>query len=795
MYSQKGDWQRALDNYMNVFSFDKHAMRDVNLLNNIGDAQFSKKEYQKGIDFYLKSRKLTEGQVNQLTQRVTALQGLAICARDLEDFEAAIAHCNEALNQPTRHKKFWTLNILGGIYNKMNSPLVALEMLDKAEKAYLNDTTATIHSPFFRAQINLFKGNALVIMKEFESALVLYQKALVENHTHFQDTVNYNTNPSLNGIYEPIYFLDAIHAKAKTQAALGDKTAALTTYQLTIQWIDSLQASYNSEASQLDWSSKFKPIYEEAIQVVYQLYQSTKNQQYLDLAFSFSEKSKNGILLETLTSNEGKSQGNLPDSLIQKERDLNVDIAFYEKVLREAKGQKDSKKEKLYQQYLSKTRLELVDLKEQIEHDYPKFHDWKYNSKATTIADVQSQLINNNSACLTYFVGDSTAFVFVITKTSATLIPLRAPAVIEHHVADFREALLAVDAFEQSAKTAFVNYQEKAVVLYQSVLETVIQSLPTDIQQLIIIPDGALNSVPFEALCKPEKVAANFDFGLLPYLLYDYQVHYAYSANLLLKNKNRRTFLPANNFCLAFAPPYEGTGQTTPQGGLDELRGDIGQLEGTANEIKQIANFINGEFDFSKTATERHFKTLADQYGILHLAMHGVADFDNANFNHLKFSNLTKDSLEDNLLHHYEIANMELQAQLVVLSACETGIGKYEKGEGVYSLARSFMYAGVPSVVMSLWKVNDASTSLLMPFFYEGLVDGQQKDEALQQAKLRFLKEANIEVRHPFYWAGFVVMGDAQGLKSGGMKPLYWFGFGTVLLIFVGGWFWRSRPS
>jgi hypothetical protein len=119
--------------------------------------------------------------------------------------------------------------------------------------------------------------------------------------------------------------------------------------------------------------------------------------------------------------------------------------------------------------------------------------------------------------------------------------------------------------------------------------------------------------------------------------------------------------------------------------------------------------------------------------------MHGEADFDNPKFGHLIFTNVGVDALEESLLYHYEIANLDLNAQLAVLSACETGVGKYEAGEGVFSLARSFMYAGVPSIVMSLWKVNDQSTSQIMPLFYQNLSKGMEKSRAFTRRQIRIL--------------------------------------------------------
>ena len=164
---------------------------------------------------------------------------------------------------------------------------------------------------------------------------------------------------------------------------------------------------------------------------------------------------------------------------------------------------------------------------------------------------------------------------------------------------------------------------------------------------------------------------------------------------------------------------------------------------------------------------------------------------ENPGFAHFLFSE-SGEAEEEDRLYHYEVANLDLQAQLAVLSACETGQGKYEEGEGVFSLARGFMQAGVPSVVMSLWKVNDLSTSELMPHFYQGLSEDLPIDQSLKVARRAYLENAALRFRHPYYWAGFVVLGDPHQLIGGGDRSLLW---GIGGLVFLGLVFFLFKQS
>ncbi len=194
---------------------------------------------------------------------------------------------------------------------------------------------------------------------------------------------------------------------------------------------------------------------------------------------------------------------------------------------------------------------------------------------------------------------------------------------------------------------------------------------------------------------------------------------------------------------------------------------------------------IGGQGFFQTSALESDFHREADQYQVLHLATHGLVEDQQPLYSKLVFAP-EDDSVYDGFLHAYEIYNMRLPANLVVLSACNTGVGKLEKGEGIMSLSRAFFYAGVKSLLMSLWKVSDESTSELMVSFYEGLKAGEDKDLALQQAKVTYIQNQEIAMKsHPYFWAGFVLKGDpgALSLKS---SWGYWGYFLLGFLILLG---------
>jgi len=223
------------------------------------------------------------------------------------------------------------------------------------------------------------------------------------------------------------------------------------------------------------------------------------------------------------------------------------------------------------------------------------------------------------------------------------------------------------------------------------------------------------------------------------------------------------------------------------------MRTDLQPIPAVNQELDMLADIIKGG-DYWKgvTATEAQFKQSANQYNVLHLAMHGILNQNHPMASAMAFTE-DGDTLEDNFLYGYEIAQMDLNAKLVVLSACETGYGKFDQGEGVMSLARSFMYAGVPSAIVSLWQVNDASTAVLMQLFYENLNQGMTKSMALAMAKRNYIKQAEGIAAHPAYWAAFVCIGEDSPLVNTSVNWYWWIGGSILLLIASFRLLWSKR--
>jgi CHAT domain-containing protein len=306
----------------------------------------------------------------------------------------------------------------------------------------------------------------------------------------------------------------------------------------------------------------------------------------------------------------------------------------------------------------------------------------------------------------------------------------------------------------------------------------------TDRKNFTIVPDGAITYVPFEGLITRITDTEYINYLDLPYLIHDYSIGYSHSSTLMFSERYKSK--STEDKVLAFAPNYENPldrMDTAQFRQIDITTDYLFPLVGTINDVQSINATVPSKVFLNEMATEANFKKYAADYNVLHLAMHTIMKDDSPLYSMLAFTNVDHgDTIEDNKLYAYEIYNMKLNAQMAVLSSCNSGTGKMQKGEGMMSLARGFIYAGCPSIIMTLWQVADKSSSELMTSFYKYLKRGRSKQEAMRLAKIDYLATADDLTSNPYFWSGFVVLGDGSPIyrKTG---FAYWL---IVIVVFAG---------
>jgi CHAT domain-containing protein len=637
-------------------------------------------------------------------------------------------------------------------------------------------------------------------------AIQSYQNAIVSLVDSF-DIKNPFVDPPLKNIISEIQLVDAFKKKALAMEKIGDVfqsefdnrnaekyfIASLSSLTKATQLIHRLRIGFENEESKLFFAQNQESTFIDAIKISYKLYKQTKDQQYVNLAFEFTERSKASSLLASLKNVKAKEFGGIPDSLLKREDYLKINVANYTSMLFEENHQQepDSQRINLFNSKIFKLNEEYSRLINYFEKSYPEYYSFKYENKITGISELQTRL-RARDALVEFIVdepkpGDEKGelYRFVITKDAVDF----SVEFIDHSYEkdiDFLFQFLTSPNYLFTKKKDFVHYSLASFSLYQKLLKPVSGLIKG--KDLIIIPDDKLSYIPFDALLSQMPDTSRMDFRNLNYLVRDYVINYSYSTTLLYNFQNKHTKSP--NSLIAFYPQYIDNEPRTDRESSKMYY--FSPLPGAGEEVQKVSDYIQTTSFANFLAQENTFKKEAPDFDILHLAMHTIINDSLPMFSKLVFSKPDKNSTDDGFLNTYEIYNMKLNARLAVLSACETGSGKLQKGEGVMSLARGFIYAGCPSIVMTLWQVEDKSGVNIMADFYSYLSKGKRKDVALRMAKLKHLESSDPLTAHPHYWLGYVNIGDSEPLYASNDIYFVIFLFIAILVVFFD-WYYRKK--
>jgi CHAT domain-containing protein/Tfp pilus assembly protein PilF len=643
--------------------------------------------------------------------------------------------------------------------------------------------------------------------KYLNEAISYYHDAIVSLVDSFQTSDPF-IDPPLENVISDFQLIDEFKKKALAMEKLAEIylsefnyeksakyfNASLNSLVKATQLIHRLQIGFENEESKYFLAQNQEATFYEAIKIAYKLYAQTKNQKYIELAFEFSEKSKSSNLLASVKDMKAKEFGGIPDSLLKKENNLKSNIATYNSLLfaENHSESPDSQKVNLFSAKIFKYKDEYNKLVLSFEKLYPQYYAFKYENKVVGIKEIQER-INSRQAIVEYFIREPEAsdidgelYRFVVTKDSVNFSMENIGSSYSNNIQTVHDFLVNPN-YLYTKKLDFVNYATAGYGLYEKLLKPIIRNLNG--KDITIIPHDKLSYIPFDALLTQMPDTSVMNFRNLDYLIKDYVVNYSYSATLLYNFTNQKK--KSSKSLLVFSPQYIAKEpRIDPETSVQYF---LSPLPGAADEVKGISRNIKSDIFMNNYAQENEFKDRVSDFDVLHLAMHTIINDSLPMFSKLVFSQPTKNSTDDGYLNTYEIYNMKLNARLAVLSACATGTGKLQKGEGVMSMARGFIYAGCPSIVMTLWQVEDKSGVKIMEDFYYYLSKGKRKDVSLRMAKLNHLETSDPLTAHPHYWLGYVSIGNSEPLFTS--KDVYFILFLllAVLLVF-GDWYIRKRP-
>ncbi|MEL6558484.1 MAG: CHAT domain-containing tetratricopeptide repeat protein [Bacteroidota bacterium] len=525
---------------------------------------------------------------------------------------------------------------------------------------------------------------------------------------------------------------------------------------------DTMRIEYNKTIINQDdvfyLDQKWRPIYNNLIKL-----SPTTAEKYL-----YMEKSR--AILFRRNSNEelARVKSDIPSEVLHFEDSIKKNIIRYKTEMLSGVDTIES----AASASLFKSKRKLDSLFTNYKGQYPSYYQLKYSEEVASLSAVQEAL-DQSSVLIQFHVGSERIYIFSTSTEEAHVVDIPLDDSLKMAIMTSIDQLKNADSYEADV------FGNNAKALYEKLLVETLQKYEgKNYNKLVILPDGILWNVNFELFLtdSPE----NYTHNDLPYLFRDYSIRYVYSQSV---QNNRSSIKRPTKNLLAFSYGETDLENSGNQLSMSILRSTREELPGSRSEIKSIANLIDGDYYYGAFASEQQFKEVAGDYRVLHLAVHGTTDNSEPDNSRLDFFQ-KGDSIEDGQLHAFELYNMQLNADMAVLSACNTGSGNVVDGEGIMSLGRAFSYAGVNSLLLTRWEVSDTFTPKIMAVFYRELNAGKSKSEALRIAKLEFLANTDNLTSNPFYWGSFYILGDDTPVEFGNSFA-YWPFIGGALLILL----------
>jgi len=775
-YWKIDNYSKALEYYEKalVIAKDLKNIEDqTERLNNIGIIYKEIGNYDKALAFLTQALQLDKKSTNieyvsiDLNNIGTTYRKKGLLSGNKMDFQKALEYFNDCLKLTIKSNdtktKIRIINNIGTIHND-------LELYDEALKYYDQG----------------LKLSAYIQDKEIKSFILNNIGIVYYNLGDYQESTKYCQKAidlaleikSGQVLWEA--FLD-LGNSYKKQSKYSD---ALSNYKNSINIIESARSNLELEEMKAGYFGSDKRIeaYHNIIDLLARLHAAEPQKSYGTEAFEYMEKAKARAFLDSLEVSEVAISSGIDFRLANREKKINQDItALYKKLLipdltPEQKNDIDEK--------LKTAEDDHEKLKREIRSTSPAYANLKY-PKLISLKEAQGHLLDNETAFIAYSIGKDVSYGFAFSKSALKIFPIPPRKDIQLKVTNYLKVLSDKDSRDFTAG-------------FELFAELVQPGLDNRLKRLIIIPDDVLYFLPFESLL--------MDRDSNSWLIKKYTMAYAPSVSSLSEIIKRGDLRGNKNSkdILAFGDPdygpYERTNEKTASPDVFQKYYSSAdfrffRLNYSGVEVRKIAAlfkanrkdiFLRGE------ATEQDLKRLPlNQYKIVHFAAHGLIDDEKPARSAIVLS-LDQQSQEDGFVQIREIFNLRLSAALVSLSACQTGKGAYIRGEGIEGLSRAFFYAGASSVLMSLWSINDQASSQLMERFYRHLRSSASLMDALQKAKLEMIRSDVFA--HPYYWASFVISGNATNVifpkKTGPWAIL------VALSLALGAFtFWRAGRS
>lgn len=703
----------------------------ASVLNNLGVLYLDQEDYVRAADYFNQGLQIYQVQRNQL-EIARVLLNFGVTHQRQGDYDRALEYFGKSLEQANQISNKELIIAaeegIGAVQQAKGDVGAALETLDRGLAL-----AKEVNDPVRIAEILWRKAEAHYAARNYAEAVVLAESALKLARLLRLPKLSYLIATTLGRAY------------------IGQKKPDAASDMLS-QAIEQVEALRTRVAGQEQERQLFL---ENKVGAYHSLIELLAAQGKPVDALLYAERAKGRVLLDLLGADGSRPVKALAQKEQEEEQRLNRAIVEINNEIRDErlKTSPDSLRLNRLGSRLNSARLKYATFQDQVYASRPESKTSRGQLPTLTQSSLDDLVEDSQAAYLEYVVTKERVFLFVLTKDQTR------GAAVKVHTINLKEAELArmVGDYHQMMADRIPTFAALSQRLYDLLLKPAESQLQGK-RALCITPDGPLWDAPFQAT---QARAGR-------YLLEDYAIHYAPSLSVLAKLARRedsgqkRSHVPS---LLAFGNPLAGAEAVAR---LQEVNrgGSFVPLPEAEVEVKALAQIFDparSKVFIGARADEKTFKSLASTYNVLHFATHGVLDDRHPLYSYLLLSKPTGDVSDDGFLEAREIMDLNLRAELVVLSACETARGRIGAGEGVIGMSWAFLVAGCRTTVVSQWQVNSPSASELMAGFYKHLrpaaAEGRKmKSEALRLAALELIKDSRY--RHPYYWAGFVMIGS-----------------------------------
>lgn len=725
LFFETGDYRKSIVYFEKALSIvEAQSPADisfiVNYKNNIASALRKLRRYSEALNIY-KSLITFGYNVEELHHNI------GVCYLDAGDAKQAIEFLERV-----KYSNEVKYNDLASAYIQLNKLDSATYFLRKAFDVH-QKTSSNQKTKDYGITLK-YEGDLLMAKHLPKQALQKYHSSIIQLDPDFNDPILEHNPASFYGLHNSFLLFNTIKAKAAAFAQTKDKqqlSSALDTYSSALALASHVEKMYHSDESKLFLEQNVSVAYKEAVKMAIQLFELTKDELYLKKAFNLAENSKASVLQTDLHDLELNNIIGLPQNLIREQNQLKANIS---KLNFQISQTTDTIAIEKLQNDLRDLEIQFSRLQDKLDNE-PAYYQLKFTNKEVNIDTLQQKVLAKDEALISYYYYGNQLLCFYITRENFGYTGFNTTKKIFDGIVSLRRQL---NGFETTDRKLI---SDVSTDLYNNILAPVLPHISGK-KRLLVIPYNELSYIPFEAL-------ATIDNGRP--LLYKFAVSYNYSANFLSTNDNEKSKYET----LAIAPFTSGSrNESLPQ---------------LSHSLQEVAG-LKGKILIDKEATKQQFLKFYDQFPVIHLATHARANDSIPLQSYIEFFATKPLNDTSHRLYEPEIYHLDMKkAQLVILSACETGSGQLINEEGIISLSRAFSYAGCKSVITSLWKADDAATAFIISKVHVYLQKGFPKDEALQKAKIDYLESNEIDARFktPAYWAHLVLIGNNEPIARG----------------------------